>query len=118
MTAAQAQYQRAMARASIARLPKSKCDLPKEIFQEKIGKQLNLSRMEEDKTAHLPEAVTPKRDVIRVACGSVVCVVQHRPGKTGLKIEMRRFDVAREEFVVSSSLILKGAHSYNIYYIN
>jgi hypothetical protein len=45
----------------------------------------------------------------RLASGNELCTIYSRPGKTGLKVELRRFDLAKEEFTSAGSVIIKGA---------
>ncbi|ELR23955.1 uncharacterized protein ACA1_075340 [Acanthamoeba castellanii str. Neff] len=44
----------------------------------------------------------------RLASGNELCTIYSRPGKTGLKVELRRFDLAKEEFTSAGSVIIKG----------
>jgi hypothetical protein len=67
-------------------------------FEEKIEEKLICAhRMEGGSTA------------VRLASGNELCTIYSRPGKTGLKVELRRFDTAKEEFTSAGSVIIKGA---------
>ena len=46
---------------------------------------------------------------VRLASGNELCTIYSRPGKTGLKVELRRLDTAKEEFTSAGSVIIKGA---------